>query len=181
MLRPLQGQEGCHGPQARKEPPAEGEGGDGRYAAEHARARCVGPHPRMGPAAGRTSGTPGRHLRALSWVAGCGWGSHARGATTADPSRVLMGVGVTARASHHDAGSRAARLRRVTTGRVGTTHPWPSVMSAGQDNPLLVGSWVHRRAAATAQRAKGRPSRPGLGSFLDVILCHAIRQATRRT
>ena len=127
MLRPLRVRGGCHGSQARKEPPAEGENGDARAAAEHARVGCAAVRPRWG-SGGLIAATPsgraqkacaGPRLGCRSWMGG---GGRARGAFTVDGA-IPMGTRVTARATQCGTGSRAARLQRVTVRRVGDSTP----------------------------------------------------------
>ena len=78
VLRPLRVRGGCHGSQARKEPPAEGENGDARAAAEHAPVGCAAVRPRWG-SGGLIAATPsgraqkacaGPRLGCRSWMGG---------------------------------------------------------------------------------------------------------------
>ena len=127
VLRPLRVRGGCHGSQARKEPPAEGENGDARAGAEHARVGCAAVHPRW-ESGGLIAATPsgraqkacaGPRLGCRSWMGG---GGRARGAFRADGA-IPMGTRVTARATQCGTGSRAVGLQRVTVRRVGDSTP----------------------------------------------------------
>ena len=80
VLRPLRVRGGCHGFQARKEPPAEGENVDARAAAEHAPVGCAAVRPRWG-SGGLIAATPsgraqkacaGPRLGCHSWMMGGG-------------------------------------------------------------------------------------------------------------
>ena len=126
-LRPLRVRGGCHGSQARKEPPAEGENGDARAGAEHARVGCAAVRPRWesgGLIAATPSGRAPEGVRRPS--AGLplvdGGGGRVRGAFRADGA-IPMGTRVTARATQCGTGSRAAGLQRVTVRRVGDSTP----------------------------------------------------------